>query len=82
VSAPPEPGVLASVGAALAQAVFRAADVLYGPSTIAGVPVPLFALLLFGIGLFLTVRFRLVQVAHFRQAARSFRRGASDGQGC
>ena len=81
MSAQPEPDVLASVGGALSRAVFGAADLLYGPWTIAGVPVPLFALLLFGIGLFLTVRFRFVQVAHFRQAARSFRRGASDGQG-
>ncbi|HYN05207.1 MAG TPA: alanine:cation symporter family protein, partial [Vicinamibacteria bacterium] len=61
--------------------MFGAADLLYGPWPIAGVPVPLFALLLFGIGLFLTLRFRLVQVVHFRQAVRSFRRGAADGQG-
>jgi alanine or glycine:cation symporter, AGCS family len=81
VSAQPEQDSLASVGAMLSRAVFRAADILYGPWTVAGVPVPLFALLVFGIGLFLTVRFRFVQVAHFRQAARSFRRGASDGQG-
>ena len=81
MSAPPEPDVLSSVGVALSRAVFGAADLLYGPWTIAGVPVPLFAVLVFGIGLFLTVRFRLVQVVHFRQAARSFRRGASDGQG-
>ena len=40
MSAQPEPDVLASVGAALAQAVFRAADLLYGPWTIAGMPVP------------------------------------------
>jgi len=65
----------------ISRLVFRASDALYGPWTIAGVPVPLFALLLFGIGLFLTVRFRFVQLAHFRDAVRSFRRGASDGQG-
>ncbi len=81
MSAEPRHDVLGSVGAGLSQAVFRAADLLYGPWTIAGVPVPLFPLLLFGIGLFLTVRFRFVQIAHFREAVRSFRRAASAGQG-
>ena len=81
MSGQPEPGVLASVGAMLSRAVFRAADLLYGPWTIAGVPVPLFAALLFAIGLFLTVRFRFVQLARFREAVRSFRPGASTGQG-
>jgi AGCS family alanine or glycine:cation symporter len=76
-----EPGFLASVGAAVSQAVFRAADLLYGPWTIAGVPVPLFAALLFAIGLFLTVRFRFVQLAHLREAVRSFLPVASAGQG-
>ncbi len=76
-----EPDVIAAVGGAVARAVLRAADLLWGPWTIAGAPVPLFAVLLFGIGIALTVRFRFVQVAHFRQAVRSFRRAAADGQG-
>jgi AGCS family alanine or glycine:cation symporter len=72
VSAHPEDGFLASTGASLAQAIFRASDAVYGP----WVAVPLL-----GIGLFLTVRLRLVQVAHFREAVRSFRPAASAGEG-
>src|SRR4030042_1410866 len=75
--APARPGSAAPAAAApaaapLAQAVFRAADLVYGPWTIA---------LLLGIGLFLTVRFRLVQVRRFADAARSFVPAASEGAG-
>jgi AGCS family alanine or glycine:cation symporter len=72
LSAHPEDDLLATAGASLARAVVRAADLVYGPWTVA---------LLFAIGLFLTVRFRLVQVAHFREAVRSFRPSSGDGQG-
>jgi AGCS family alanine or glycine:cation symporter len=72
VSAHPEAGLLASAGASLAQAVFRASDLVYGPWTIA---------LLLGIGLFLTFRLRCVQVRRFRDAARSFLPSAPEGGG-
>jgi alanine or glycine:cation symporter, AGCS family len=68
----PDVGILASIGAALARVVFRASDVVYGPWTIA---------LLLGIGLYLTVRFRFVQVRRFADAARSFLPSASEGGG-
>ena len=45
----------------------RASDAVFGPWTIA---------LLFGTGLFLTVRFRFVQVARFREACAAMRRAA------
>jgi alanine or glycine:cation symporter, AGCS family len=72
VSAQPEAGLLASAGASLAAAVFRASDLVYGPWTIA---------VLLGIGLYLTVRLRFVQVRRFRDAARSFLPAASEGGG-
>jgi len=72
VSAHPEDDLLASAGAALARAVFRAADLVYGPWTIA---------MLLGIGLYLTVRLRFVQVRRFRDAARSFLPSAPAGGG-
>jgi AGCS family alanine or glycine:cation symporter len=68
----PDVGILASIGAALARAVFRASDLVYGPWTIA---------LLLGIGLYLTVRLRFVQIRRFADAARSFRPAASEGGG-
>jgi len=72
MSSQPDVGVLAWAGATLARFVFRASDLVYGPWTIA---------LLLGIGLFLTVRFRLVQVRRFADAVRSFRPAASVGAG-
>ena len=72
MGAHPEDDLLASVGASLAQVVFRASDLVFGPWTIA---------LLFGVGLFLTIRLRLVQVVHFRDALRSFVPAASEGGG-
>jgi alanine or glycine:cation symporter, AGCS family len=68
----PDVGVLTSAGAALARFVFRASDLVYGPWTIA---------LLLAIGLFLTLRFRVVQVRRFRDAVRSFIPSASEGAG-
>jgi AGCS family alanine or glycine:cation symporter len=72
MTSPPEMGVLASAGAALARFVFRAGDLVYGPWTIA---------LLLAIGLYLTVRFRVVQVRRFRDAVRSFVPATSEGAG-
>jgi AGCS family alanine or glycine:cation symporter len=72
VSAHPEDGLLASAGATLAGAVFRASDLVYGPWTIA---------VLLGIGLYLTVRLRFVQVRRFSDAARSFLPSAPEGGG-
>jgi AGCS family alanine or glycine:cation symporter len=55
---------------------------LYGPWTIRpGVEVPVFAALLFGVAIFVTLRLRFVQVAHFWDAARSFVPSASEGGG-
>jgi AGCS family alanine or glycine:cation symporter len=72
VSAHPEDGLLASAGATLAGAVFRLGDLVYGPWTIA---------VLLGIGLYLTVRLRFVQVRRFSDAARSFLPSAPEGGG-
>lgn len=72
MSAHPDDGLLAAAGAGLARAVFRASDLVYGPWTIA---------LLLGIGLFLTVRLRFVQVRRLGDAARSFLPSASEGGG-
>jgi AGCS family alanine or glycine:cation symporter len=72
VSAHPEDGLLALAGASLARAVFRASDLVYGPWTIA---------VLLGIGLYLTVRLRLVQLRRLGDAARSFLPSASEGGG-
>jgi alanine or glycine:cation symporter, AGCS family len=68
----PEGDLLASVGDHLARAVFRASDLAFGPWTVA---------LLFGTGLFLTVRLRAVQVTHFREALASLRPAAAGGRG-
>ncbi len=72
MSAHPEDGLLALAGASLARAVFRASDLVYGPWTIA---------VLLGIGLYLTVRLRLVQLRRLGDAARSFLPSASEGGG-
>ena len=82
MSAHPEDGFLSSAGATFARAVFRASDLLYGPWTIGpGVEVPVFALLLFGVAIFVTLRLRFVQVARFRDAVRSFVPSTSEGGG-
>jgi AGCS family alanine or glycine:cation symporter len=47
---------------ALSRAIFWASDAVFGPWTIA---------LLFGTGIFLTFRYRFVQVTRFREAART-----------
>lgn len=52
--------------------VRRASDLLFGPWTVAA---------LLGIGLFLTVRFRFVQLASLRQAVAALRSGRSEGDG-
>ncbi len=72
MSSQPDVGVLARAGAALAQAVFGVANFVYGPWTIA---------LLLAVGLYLTIRFRVVQVRRFRDAVRSFIPSASEGGG-
>jgi len=64
--------LIARAGAALARAVFVASDLIFGPWTIA---------LLFGAGLFLTLRFRLVQLVHWREVFASMRRAPSAGGG-
>src|SRR4029450_12856992 len=46
----------------LSRAIFWASDAIFGPWTIA---------LLFGTGIFLTLRYRFVQVTRFREAART-----------
>jgi AGCS family alanine or glycine:cation symporter len=58
--------------ALLSRLVVGAADAAFGPWTIA---------LLFGSGLFLTLRFRLVQFRHFGDAVRSARPAAAEGGG-
>ena len=65
-------GVLAGAAAAVASFVFAASDFVFGPWTIA---------ILFGTGLFLTLRLRLVQFRHWRDAIASTRRAASAGSG-
>ncbi len=64
--------LIARVGADLARAVFSASDLVFGPWTI---------LLLFGTGIFLTLRFRLVQLVHWREALAAMRRAPSAGGG-
>jgi AGCS family alanine or glycine:cation symporter len=59
-------------GAAFARAVVAAGDLVYGPWTIA---------LLFGIGVYLTLRFRLVQFVHWRDALAAMRRAPAKGGG-
>jgi len=66
------PAWLHAAGSSVAAFVFRAADLAFGPWTVA---------LLFGTGLFLTVRLRFVQVRHFKDALRSLRRRPGEGEG-
>jgi AGCS family alanine or glycine:cation symporter len=82
VSPHAEDGFSHSAGAWLARGVFRASDLLYGPWTIgSGLEVPVFALLLFGVAIFVSVRLRFVQLTRFRDAVRSFVPSASEGGG-
>jgi AGCS family alanine or glycine:cation symporter len=82
VSAYPEDGPFAAAGATLARIVVRASDLLYGPWAIRpGVEVPVFALLLFAVAIYVTLRLRFVQVVRFRDAVRSFVPSASEGGG-
>jgi AGCS family alanine or glycine:cation symporter len=64
--------LIARAGAGLAHAVFAASDLVFGPWTVA---------LLFGAGLFLTLRFRLVQLLHWREVLAAMRRAPSAGGG-
>jgi AGCS family alanine or glycine:cation symporter len=64
--------LMARAGAALARAVLAAGDLVYGPWTVA---------LLLGTGLFLTLRFRLVQLVHWREVLASLRRAPGSGRG-
>ncbi len=66
------PATLAHLGASGARLVTRASDLLYGPWTIA---------LLLGIGLFLTLRFRFVQVRRLREAFATLRAAPGEGGG-
>jgi alanine or glycine:cation symporter, AGCS family len=66
------PGWLHAAGSSVAALVFRAADLAFGPWTVA---------LLFGTGLLLTVRLRFVQVRHFKDALQSLRRRPGEGEG-
>jgi AGCS family alanine or glycine:cation symporter len=63
---------IARAGAGLARAVFAASDFVFGPWTVA---------LLFAAGLYLTLRFRLVQLVHWREVLAAMRRAPSDGGG-
>jgi AGCS family alanine or glycine:cation symporter len=54
----------------LSRLVFAVSDLLFGPWTIA---------LLLGIGAFLTLRFRFVQLRHFRDAVAGLRQGGGRG---
>ena len=60
---------LDAAGAAASGLIFRASDAAFGPWTV---------LLLFGTGLFLSVRYRFVQVRHLRDALRSLRPRPAD----
>jgi AGCS family alanine or glycine:cation symporter len=63
-------GVLAGLASRASGLVFAASDLMFGPWTIA---------LLLGSGVFLSLRFRLVQLRHFRDAVAGLRR--VDGRG-
>jgi AGCS family alanine or glycine:cation symporter len=67
-----EDDLIARAGAGLAPAVSAASDLVFGPWTIA---------LLFGTGLYLTLRFRLVQLVHWREVLGALRRAPSQGGG-
>lgn len=64
--------ILTRAGEASSRAILTASDLVYGPWTIA---------LLFGIGLFLTLRFRAVQFVHVREALATMRRAPGAGGG-
>jgi AGCS family alanine or glycine:cation symporter len=64
--------LVGTIATSLARAVFVASDLVFGPWTIA---------FLFGAGLFLTLRFRFVQLVHWREALASVRPAAASGQG-
>ena len=82
LSPPSDDGFLHAAGALLARAVLRAGDLLYGPWTLRpGFEVPVFALLLFAVAIFVTLRLRFVQVTRFRDAVRSFVPSISEGGG-
>jgi AGCS family alanine or glycine:cation symporter len=72
VNPQPEADLVTSAGALLARVVFRASDLVFGPWTIA---------ILFGTGLFLTLRFRGVQLRHLRDALAAMRRSPAEGRG-
>jgi AGCS family alanine or glycine:cation symporter len=63
---------LGAVGDAASAFVFRASDAAFGPWTV---------VLLFGIGLFLSGRYRFVQIRHLREALRSLKPRPEDGEG-
>ena len=63
-------GALGAAGAFASRLVLWASDQLFGPWTIA---------LLLGTGVFLTLRFRFVQLRHFRDAIAGLRRGEGRG---
>jgi len=60
---------LDAAGEVASRLIFRASDAAFGPWTV---------LLLFGTGLFLSVRYRFVQVRHLRDALRSLRPRPAD----
>jgi AGCS family alanine or glycine:cation symporter len=64
--------LVSSLGGWLAQGVFRASNFVFGPWTTA---------LLLGTGLFLTLRFRFVQIRHFKDALLALRPAAQEGRG-
>ncbi len=73
-ASPLEPllSALSAVGETASALVFRASDAAFGPGTV---------MLMFGIGLFLSVRFRFVQIRHLRDALRSLKPRPEEGDG-
>jgi AGCS family alanine or glycine:cation symporter len=67
-----EQDLITKLGAGLARGVFTASDLVFGPWTI---------VLLFGTGIFLTLRFRLVQLVHWREVLAAMRHTPSAGSG-
>ncbi len=67
-----EQDLITRVGGGLARGVFAASDLVFGPWTI---------VLLFGTGIFLTLRFRLVQLVHWREVLAAMRHTPSAGGG-
>jgi AGCS family alanine or glycine:cation symporter len=64
--------IVSSLGGWLTQGVFRASNFVFGPWTTA---------LLLGTGLFLTLRFRFVQLRHFKDALLALRPAPQEGKG-